>query len=312
MKHKIIVGSTLILAIISIVAFTKNVSADITGNLLPVADGSYRQWETSDISSTSPHYTYVDESMCNGTTDFVYTNTTNTRDSYIVNLSSIPNGSYITSIRITPCASSNLTTTNIVPSSTMTVFYNYSGFGEVNSPVYSLINSNNTPYPLNASSFNGLAMPKYSNSNLEVGARYINGILGVRLSQIITSITYSPTSTPTSTPIPPTVTTTVAVTTTQTASTLIGSVNPNDLPSTAWFRYAATPGPGVCNDTFGTRAPATGGINVGSGNSFVPYSYRITGLNPGTVYYYCAIANNSAGTSVGQLKSFRTLPRLFK
>ena len=35
---------------------------------------------------------------------------------------------------------------------------------------------------------------------------------------------------------------------------------------TGWFRYATT-NPGTCNDTFGTRAPATGGTSLGAGTS---------------------------------------------
>jgi|GEM_PF-4911691 hypothetical protein len=52
-------------------------------------------------------------------------------------------------------------------------------------------------------------------------------------------------------------------------------------------------------------------ISLGSGNSFVPFSYRVVGLNPDTVYYYCAIANSSQGTSFGLLQTFKTLPSLF-
>ena len=71
-----------------------------------------------------------------------------------------------------------------------------------------------------------------------------------------------------------------------------------------WFRYSTT-NPGSCNDTFGTRVPAaTGGSDLGSSNTTQPYSQPITGLAQGTVYYFCAIASNSAGTSVGRMWRF--------
>src|SRR2546430_12337631 len=50
-----------------------------------------------------------------------------------------------------------------------------------------------------------------------------------------------------------------------TAATLNGTANPNGSPTTGWMRYATT-NPGSCNDTFGTRIPATGGTSLGSGS----------------------------------------------
>ncbi|MGE3632241.1 MAG: beta strand repeat-containing protein, partial [Sandaracinaceae bacterium] len=104
----------------------------------------------------------------------------------------------------------------------------------------------------------------------------------------------------------PTVTTVGASAITSTTATLDGSANPNLNAATGWFRYA-TSDPGVCNDTFGTRAPATGGTSLGSGSTSVPYSQALTGLTSGATYYYCAIASNSVGTAVGTVRSFTTL-----
>ena len=54
-----------------------------------------------------------------------------------------------------------------------------------------------------------------------------------------------------------------------------------------------TTNPGTCNDSFGTRAPSSGGSSLGTGNSGVAFSRTTSGLTPGTTYYFCAIASNA-------------------
>jgi len=93
---------------------------------------------------------------------------------------------------------------------------------------------------------------------------------------------------------------------TTSAATLNGNGNPNGDATTAWFRYQATTNPGSCNDTFGTRVPATGGTSLGSGTAGVGYSQNLTGLASGTTFYFCAIGNNSVGTTFGSVLSFAT------
>ncbi|MFO1488390.1 MAG: hypothetical protein U1F83_05070 [Verrucomicrobiota bacterium] len=104
---------------------------------------------------------------------------------------------------------------------------------------------------------------------------------------------------------PPTAATSSTSNRTGTSATLNGSVNPNGANTAGWFRYS-TISPGTPNDTFGTRAPASGGSAVGSGNSSVAFSQNIAGLTAGTTYFYCAIATNSAGTGFGSLQTFTT------
>ncbi len=106
-------------------------------------------------------------------------------------------------------------------------------------------------------------------------------------------------------PALPSVSTVSATSLTATTATLNGSASPGGGATTGWFRYSTT-NPGACNDTFGTRAPASGGSNLGSGQTSVPFTQGITGLTQGTVYYYCALASNMAGVSVGGLGSFTT------
>ncbi len=109
----------------------------------------------------------------------------------------------------------------------------------------------------------------------------------------------------TTTPTPPSVATGSATGRTGTSATLNGTVNPGGDASTAWFRYS-TVSPGTANDTFGTRAPASGGSAIAAGSSSVAVSQAIAGLSPGTTYFYCAIAQNSVGTGFGTLQTFTT------
>ncbi len=106
-------------------------------------------------------------------------------------------------------------------------------------------------------------------------------------------------------PVVPTVSTLAATPVTATTATLNASVNPNGYASTGWFRYSLTD-PGTGNDTFGTRLPASGGQSLGSGISLVASQQSLTMLTPATTYYYCAIAQNLGGTSVGAVMSFTT------
>ena len=107
------------------------------------------------------------------------------------------------------------------------------------------------------------------------------------------------------TPTAPAVTTQAASSVSSTSATLNGSTNPNGLTSTAWFRYSNVD-PGTCNDTFGTRAPSTGGTALGAGTTAVAHTQALTGLVSGNTYYFCAIASNSAGTNYGAVLSFTT------
>jgi hypothetical protein len=103
----------------------------------------------------------------------------------------------------------------------------------------------------------------------------------------------------------PSVTTDAASVLTPNSATLNGTANPNASAAIGWLRYSASP-TATCDDSFGTRAPASGGSSLGAGNSGVTYSQPIGGLLPGTIYYYCAIASNSVGTGLGSIQQFTT------
>jgi hypothetical protein len=105
---------------------------------------------------------------------------------------------------------------------------------------------------------------------------------------------------------PPTVTTVGALNHTETTATLNATANPNGAATTGWFRYSVND-PGTCNDTFGIRLPLlSGGTPLGSGNAPVVYALVAINLIPGRTYFYCAIAQNSAGTGFGSVLQFTT------
>ena len=68
------------------------------------------------------------------------------------------------------------------------------------------------------------------------------------------------------------------------------------------------PDPGTCNDTFGTRVPASSGWTRPSARAAARSRTRSRsrGLTPATTYYFCAIARNAYGTSFGAVLSFTT------
>ncbi len=154
-----------------------------TPSILPSADGTYTSWTPSTGAS---HFALVDEATCNGNTDRNSTNTVGNRDSYVTSLSSVPNGSQITAISITPCASRNQ---NGGGSSTMNVFHRINGMNSSDSGSYALTGT--TPANLSATVFSGLSTIKTSTTTLEVGAVYSAGTRGAKLSRISTVVTYT-------------------------------------------------------------------------------------------------------------------------
>jgi MYXO-CTERM domain-containing protein len=105
---------------------------------------------------------------------------------------------------------------------------------------------------------------------------------------------------------PPAVTTEEATDIQGTSATLAGTANPNGSETTGWFRYGDVD-PGTCDDSFGQRAPTTGGVALGAGTDPAPFTQLLTGLKPSTTYYYCAAASNLVGGAMfGEVLSFTT------
>ena len=65
------------------------------------------------------------------------------------------------------------------------------------------------------------------------------------------------------------------------------------------WEFSGTSNPTTCNDTFGTRFPATGGTMLSAGGAASAVMQNVTGLLQGTTYWVCAIATNVSGTAFG-------------
>lgn len=173
----------MVMAASSLAIFARVALANATSALLPISDGTYTGWTPK--SGTS-HFAMVDESTCNGNTDYNSTTTVGARDSYNIDLSSIPNNSTITAISINPCASKNASGGS---ATTLNVFYRLDGINSADSGSYSLTGT--TPTELAATNFSGLATTKLATTALEIGAVYTAGNKGAKLSRISTTITYN-------------------------------------------------------------------------------------------------------------------------
>ncbi len=234
-------------AILLILLFPAFAYATLSPSLLPISAGTYNEWVPK---SGTTHYTQVDESVCNGTTDYVATSTTGKRDSFGVSLASIPNSAIVTGILVTPCAGRATTGGG---SSVLNVFYRWNGTNSTDKGAYAP--SGTTPTALATSTWNAILLPKTSTSTLEVGMIYTSGTKGARLSRIATQLVYG---------LLPSATTSPASLITPFSALLHGTANPNGSSTTAWFRIATT-SPGSCNDTFGIRVPVSGGVSIGGG-----------------------------------------------
>jgi hypothetical protein len=81
------------------------------------------------------------------------------------------------------------------------------------------------------------------------------------------------------------------------SATLSGKVDPNRAATSYYFQYGPT-------NQYGEQTPA---VPVGQGSAILYEQVRIAGLTPNTTYHFRLVATNSAGTSVGQDRGFRTL-----
>lgn len=263
-KTKLFLSASLLVVFAAVVGL-HTVTAATSAVLLPDGDGAYSQWTPN---SGSTHYTRVDETNCNGTTDYNRETTVGERDSYTVSLATVPTAATITQIEIVPCASRNTTGSG---SSTLNVFYRYSGADSADAGGYALP-TGITPQQLATTTFSGLDMDKGASSTLQIGAVYSSGNRGIRLSRIATVITYTALTAPTSTLAHSPTTTTMEV---------------------SWSDLSSN------EDGFNVeRATSTNGVYLTVATTTAnTVSFSDSGLSPGQQYCYRVRAYNTGGYS---------------
>jgi hypothetical protein len=97
-------------------------------------------------------------------------------------------------------------------------------------------------------------------------------------------------------PVAPVATTGAATAIADTSATTAGTVNPSGFATTYVFEY----GP---SSSFGSISTPDGS---GAGTSPVAVTAGLAGLQPNTTYYYRVVATNAAGTTFGNVLTFRT------
>jgi hypothetical protein len=162
-------------------------SAALAASLIkyPSGDGAYSQWAPS---SGTDHFRMVNEVTCNGTTDYIYypdLSVSSVKDSFTLDISSIPNGSTITKIVITPCASRN--DTDVSTSTILDVFYRKDGVNSSLEGDYVL--SGTTPTTLGATVWN-VNFTKNAGTTIQSGVSFSGGSAGARVSNLRTVIHY--------------------------------------------------------------------------------------------------------------------------
>ncbi len=94
----------------------------------------------------------------------------------------------------------------------------------------------------------------------------------------------------------PSVTTKAATNVTSNSASLSGTVNANGLSTVAWYEYGTTKG----------LYSSTSTSELVNGSSDTTINIGISGLSPGTTYYYTLVATNSAGSTSGNEMTFTT------
>lgn len=96
----------------------------------------------------------------------------------------------------------------------------------------------------------------------------------------------------------PTASTAPATSITTTSAVLNGTVNPQGPPAVAWFEW------GTSNTL--VASASTPSRSVGSGQADTLVSAELSGLSPGTTYYYRTAASNGSGTGRGSITRLTT------
>ncbi len=93
---------------------------------------------------------------------------------------------------------------------------------------------------------------------------------------------------------------------TNNGAAVAGTVNPEGIPTQAFFQYGLDPsqrGPGASTVLYDQSTPAQ---PIGSDATDHPVTASLTGLIPGALYHVRLVATSSAGTTFGQDQTFTT------
>jgi hypothetical protein len=115
-----------------------------------------------------------------------------------------------------------------------------------------------------------------------------------------TTMTTLTTTTTTLASSAPRVATLAATSVGSTNAVLNGEVNPNGLPTEAWFEWGTSPNLDTFDKTFSEA--------LGNGGDSLPVTATLSALSSEVTYYYRVAASNVSGPSSGSITSFTTAP----
>lgn len=261
-----------VFALAVVMMFGQFVLAATTAAIMPSADGFYAQWTPSTGTS---HFALVDETPCN-TTDYNSTIVVGNRDSYTVDVSSVPNGATITQIDIKPCASRvKVSGANPV----MNVFYRLNGVNSADAGAYSL--SGTSPVEQATTTYSSLSVLKTATTTLEAGAVLTSSTKGAKLSRIATTITYTALTAPSGASDSATTTSQIRVLWSDNSSNEAGFTVDRSLDALNWTTVATT------------SANVNSYYDTGL-STYTRYYHRVRAYNFGA---YSAYSNTASATT---------------
>lgn len=139
----------------------------------PVANSGV-QWKSS---TGAANWTNVNEEPCNANLDYNYTTSTTHQDLYRVDISDLPNGTVLNTIRIEPCWSLYYDD-GVVSSSTINVLWRWNGGAPQRLNQNRTAGTGTVPYYSGPSTWTGLALVKDAGSTLDIGVRLTSQELG--------------------------------------------------------------------------------------------------------------------------------------